>query len=165
MKFIRRTIIGISAVALTGALGLPATASAAVASHAGAARALLGGDYQIASDDGGDTIYATGAGDVLLGAAYAGEDDEMQTKAQETYDGHVYYEYEDLNTGLCLQANVSDTFMAEGGCAQVSRQFWFWNGQVLVNRAFNSKACADLPYVDLNINGSGLICEWGIVAY
>jgi hypothetical protein len=168
MKISSRTFVAvIGAVALLGALSLPTAASATVTGHGAKASPLIDEDFFIGWNGAvpGAGISATGAGDVLL----SGASDVFENIAQESYDGHTYYEYKDVvnpdngpGTGLCLQATVGDTFMAEGGCEQVTRQFWFYNGMVLVNRAFGSKAKADGTQVSLGF-GTGADYQWSII--
>jgi hypothetical protein len=129
-------VAAIGMVALAGALALPATASAAVTSHAGGASPQLYHDFFILNNSNGKGIFG------LNGNVYLGSAAKMENIDEDTVDGHVYYEYEDLTTGNCLQANVGDSFMTEGICAGVSRQFWFWNSKVITNLAFGSKAYA-----------------------
>lgn len=148
MRTIRKTVIAVvGALALAGSFSLPAAASTSVVNH------------YIQSDDNGRLIASDdgGAGDVVL----ANTGDNFVVIASKSSGGHTYYEYEDTDTGLCLQATVGDTFMAEGGCAGVTRQFWFWNSEVLVNLAFGSKAHVDGSAVALG-SGSGAAYDWTV---
>jgi hypothetical protein len=156
MRIIRRTAVAvIGAVALAGALALPTTASAAATSRAGGASPQLYRDFFILNHNG-EGLYAVD-GDVYLGVA-----DRMENIDEDTVDGHVYYEYEDVSsTGFCLQANVGDAFMTDGRCVGASRQFWWWNGTVLTNLAFGSKAYASGDQADLGFE-SGDAYDWTI---
>jgi hypothetical protein len=146
MRAIRKTVIAaIGAAALVGSFSLPAAASTSVV------------DHYIKSDDNGLLIAGGGPGDVVL----SNTGDIFVVLTSESSSGHTYYEYEDTDTGLCLQATVGDTFMAEGNCAGVSRQFWFWNSKVIVNLAFGSKAHVDGSAVALGF-GSGSAYDWTI---
>jgi hypothetical protein len=148
MRTIRKIVIAaIGAAALVGSLSLPAAASTSVVNH------------YIQSDYNGLLIASDGGGPGNVGLRITG--DNFVVIASESSGGHTYYEYEDTDTGLCLQATVGDTFMAEGNCAGVSRQFWFWNSKVIVNLAFGSKAHVDGSAVALGF-GSGSAYDWTI---
>lgn len=159
MRITRRKLAAvIGSATLGGMLCLSATASAAITSHAGAATPDLDQTFIICSDQD-QCINAPGAGDVHLGGYDVFENISQIT----TPDGHTYYEYQDVTqtTRLCLQASTNDTMMTAGSCAGVNRQYWFWNGTVLVNYAFQTKAWADGSLVALG-TGSGPAYDWTV---
>jgi hypothetical protein len=149
MRTIRKAVIAaIGAVALAGSFGLPAAASTSrVVNH------FIQSDYNglLVTSNGGSS------GNVVLTSL----GDNFVVIASNSSGGHTYFEYKDTDTGLCLQATVGDTFMAEGGCAGVTRQFWFWNSHVIVNLAFGSKAHVAGSAVALG-SGSGATYDWTI---
>lgn len=158
LRNIRRAILaGIGVAALAGALCTPATASAATASVS-AGPCTLTGIYNYAGN-GVEELSSSGVGNVTLSAAGS---DPFYNCYQTTSGGHTYYEYVDGDTGNCLQATVGDTYMAEGGCAQNSRQFWFWNSHVLENLYFGTKAYTDGTSVKLG-SGSGTLYDWSLI--
>lgn len=134
MRITRRKLAAIiGSATLGGMLCLSATASAAITSHAGAATPDLDQRFIICSDQG-PCINAPGAGDVHLGGY-----DVFENISEFRTGGHIYYEYQDVTeTGLCLQASTNDTMMTAGGCAEVNRQYWFWNGVETVDDGFSS---------------------------
>ena len=77
--------------------------------------------------------------------------------------GVTWYEYVDGVTGLCLQANVADTAVAEGGCEQNARQFWYWSSTsgIITNNYFGSHIEAKGTSVDLG-SGSTTPFTWNI---
>jgi hypothetical protein len=152
----RPTRMRLRIAALAGAAALAASLTALSAPAAQAATL-----HYIQSDYSGYAIASDGAVVVLASVG-----DDFVVKATEKYDGHTYYEYQDKVTGNCLQANVTDKVVAEGGCAQNARQFWWYDSaKLLVNRYFGTKACAEGKEsgasVDLS-RGSGLACDWTV---
>jgi hypothetical protein len=95
MKVIRRTALAaISALALTGALALPATASAASASHASHAGPRL--DQWFGIYNGQCCILGLQGGGVNQGVLVGNGSDFFENIAQQIVGGHTYYEYRGL---------------------------------------------------------------------
>jgi hypothetical protein len=65
-----------------------------------------------------------------------------------TTDGN-YYQYEDTNNNdECLQVNVADTTLTEGGCTDSTRQFfWYDKATLFVNLAYNTEAYVNVVYM------------------
>jgi hypothetical protein len=63
-------------------------------------------------------------------------------------DGN-YYQYQDTSNNDCLQVNVADTTLTEGGCdADSPRQFfWYDNATLFVNLAYNTEAYVNVVYM------------------
>lgn len=106
-----------------------------------------------------------GTGDVTL--APSGFGDWFTIGRQQVYyvTGKTFSQYVDTSTGLCIQATTTDTMMAEGDCSSsptTTRQYWFWNGQVFVNLAFQTKAHPDDDAVAMG-TGGGVDYYWDII--
>jgi hypothetical protein len=157
-----RIAAAIGSVALAGALTVPAAALASAATP-NAPRA-----YRIQSTSDRMEIAAPdvdGPGDVTL--APSGDGSWFTIGRQQVYyvTGKTFSQYVDTFTHLCLQATTTDTMMAEGDCSSsptTTRQYWFWNGQVFVNLAFQTKAYPDDGAVAMG-TGGGVDYYWDII--
>jgi hypothetical protein len=140
------------------ALAMPAAALAAVTNQAGASSRVT--THTIVNSNG-KAIYVNPNDSVQL--VTRGDASVLQIVGTISSGGHTYYEYQDVATGLCIQANTADTQMSAGGCTTSHRQYWFWNSHVLENLAFGTKAYASGSNVDLG-TGSGSAYDWTVTA-
>jgi hypothetical protein len=151
MRAIHKTMLAaIGSVTLAASFSLPAFASTTY-------------HYIQNNGNGEDIIYQDGK--LYLEGTI--DNKVCYVSASEKYRGHTYYQYRDDHSGMCLQANTADTAVTEGGCDTGSpRQFWWYDGKYLINRAFQTDAYADGSQVDLVAPSlcptSDSNCTWSI---
>jgi hypothetical protein len=151
------------AIAVTGALGLAAAAAPAGAAVAHPAAPVIRhargiplttAIYTITSHSGKAIYVDPDPMSVILLAA--SDATQFQIVGEKTSGGHTYYQYQDILTGLCIQATVNAEQMSAGYYSATStRQFWFWNSMVLVNLAFQNKAYVEPPSINVWLGSGG----------
>jgi hypothetical protein len=143
MRLRTRLVAAASALALAGGLTLTF-----------ASPAFASGDFQVDNYEWETGVLGEGLGQAVALSTVV---DNFQVGAEQTVDGHHWYQYEDnVWPGDCLQANVADTTVTLGGCdASSNRQFWWWpetDGKgPLENLQFRTFAYAGGAY-DLSMN-------------